>query len=159
MKPQNLIPAFISGIAIGSALIYKLFQNDKTITLTVDTRKINDNNIEETTFFGTCKTIRNSEYTTCVKPGEKIKWEVKALDPNGPRVKFVKFKHDSGNDFFGNSRPHPNSNKNEINGTISSKPGRIGDIEKYSLEIEVRYNPGGSTKTFPVDPKLLLTQN
>lgn len=156
MKPQNLIPTFISGIAIGTAVIYALFKKGiKTIDLTVDTVNINHDNIEETTFFGECKTIENSKYTTCVEAGERIKWKVRRLDPKGPKVKFVKFKHNEGKRFF-DKKPKPDNN--ELNGTISSTPGNIGDVEKYSLEIEVRYSGAGVTKQFTVDPKLLLTQ-
>ena len=156
MKPKFLIPALVTGFAAGTALVYAFFQRPKKIDLTVDTVNINEHNIEDTTFFGECKTIKNKDYTTCVKPGERIKWKVKRLDPTGPKVKFSMFKHESGKKFFGNKQPKPN--KDEMDGTISSNPGNIGDVEKYSLIIEVKCPEGGKSNVFTVDPKLLITQ-
>ncbi|HKJ48776.1 MAG TPA: hypothetical protein VJ973_06785 [Christiangramia sp.] len=156
MKPKFLIPALVTGFAAGTALVYAFFQRPKKIDLTVDTVNINKSNIEDTTFFGECKTIKNKDYTTCVKPGENIKWKVHRLDKKGPKVKFSKFEHVDGKKFFGTNKPKPN--KDEMDGTISSNPGNIGDVEKYSLIIEVKCPEGDKSNLFTVDPKLLLIQ-
>ncbi|SDR80481.1 hypothetical protein [Christiangramia echinicola] len=160
MSKKTIIPAVLSGLAISTAVFFSFSRGSKKILLRVDTEKINDGNIEDSTFFEIPKKCKNKDYITEVEYGEKIKWIVKKLNKNSPKVKLVKFKHEEKRRFF-KVNTIPVNVFGNIKDTI--KAGKAGDEEKYTLEIRVKNNSNGKKGSkwnyYSVDPKLLLTQN
>ena len=153
MKAKKLLPALFTLLLFST---FSIAQNNTIeLLLIVDTDKITQDNINETCKFeGQPDDIDITDYTTEVQIGDEVNWKVKNIEGNSKGVKLVKFKHETGKKFFKEDSIKVKLGK--IKGEI--KEGESGEIEKYTLEIEVKKDGRRDWEIYYIDPKLKLTQ-
>lgn len=130
-----------------------------TITLEVDTARINEHNKDN---FVTFKDNRGKDHKS--NPGEpelflsridvgmQVIWDGKPTDAStGDTVKIKSITKESGPDLLQTIGP---PNKGVLTAVV--KNTHIDGKEKYKIEFEVIYKDK-SSKTFPIDPKLEMT--
>ena len=152
MKAKKLLPVLFTLLLFPTLSIA---QNNKIeLLLIVDTDNITQDNINETCRFENQPEDTNiTEFTTEVQVGDEIKWKITEEDGSSGKAKLVKFKHETGKDFFGENEIPVNFGR--IKGVV--KQGDPGDLEKYTLLIEVKDN-NNEWQEYTIDPKLKLTQ-
>lgn len=123
-----------------------------TITMEVDVRNLNENNVEKHVIFsddqGTRQNGSPRNFTSKVKKNQKILWEGKVTEANGKddRVEILEVtrkKLDGGAELLDHTKPN-------TNGTVE---GKIKDKDMTGIEnYDVQFKINGSV--YVVDPKL-----
>ena len=131
-------------------------QENKMITLEVDTENINKDNIEETATFGQPAETRNKDFSVDVKRGDVIIWQGKATPSSGGLVSIKLFKHEDGIELLGTNRIKDQNDAGVIVGKVQE--GAPGDIEKYTLRFQVKKRGSQNWDTYEIDPKLMVVQ-
>jgi len=126
-------------------------QKKHTITLHVDTEKINMTNVEKTCNFGQDPNIPNEVYTIDVSVRDTIVWVGKSKN-NKDVVHVKKIIYSSGTNFF--DRKKLRDKDGVVTGVvIINEPDAY---EKYEIEFKVKRNGEWLDDTFPIDPKLRM---
>ena len=128
----------------------------ETITLYVDTDKINETNIDSTCNFGQTNGVSNADYTTVVTFGDEITWVgISSSSPDTDIVKIKKIKYESGAEILTKKVNRNSWFSPKVRGKVNIKD-RLDltkeNKEKYSIEFKVK----GKTGRFIIDPKLQI---
>lgn len=135
---------------------YSFAQGEKIdIMLTVNVDEINSSNMNQTCSFGQPESISNEDFTTVVQLGDEIKWKIQVLDSSKGAAKLVKYKHETGPNFF--KKDSIEAKNNRIKGEIKADAGNDGDMDKYTLEFRVKKQGTNEWTTYAIDPKLKLS--
>lgn len=133
-------------------------QKDTRITMTVDTKKINDGNVAENVFFSDDrddppqKPGKPEEYVSTVNKGKNVSWVPKAKDDRGGdtvEIVEINVKEGKGNWKLLEDKPH-RGNSGE---TVAKVRGQSIDGEDaYYVKFRIK----GREHDFIVDPKLKM---
>lgn len=125
------------------------------VTLRVDTKEINKDNLSTTCDFGQEEGISNEEFTITVNVGDVITWEgVSSTSPDTDVVDITKIKYVKGKNIFGKDLDTTDKGKNQkVSGKVLSSTAVGGDY-KYDISFSVTTNGVKRNGTFHIDPKI-----
>jgi len=123
---------------------------NNTITLIVETGKIEKGNLDTTCNFGQVAGVSNEDFTTLVHLDDDITWvgEPSMDSPDADLVEIKLVKHEGGKRILNKKILRGNT---KVVGKV--KNGKKDDVEKYLIEFTV-YNNGIKRGKYKIDPKL-----
>ena len=145
MKKLLLPLILLFSITILSSVSYA--QTLHRITLEVDTENITRDNLATTCSFGQADGVSNEDFTTEVRVGDMIVWNITASDQNPLPLEYVFVKYVNGAKLLNKNKITPTGNVISAN----VKKGKKDEVEKYEVKFKVR-----GKGTFVIDPKIII---